>query len=180
MRLLSPRSMCLCLLFVVACGGSENIPGGGGGGAGDSHPCTITLSGAITGAFACTDVPAVARTMSQNQTGFVVAYGTLGQTDPAVAVSFDFSGQPPSGSVASTATGATGGVIIQTPSALTWWADVGTGNDTGSWSVTFSTATPIGTTEGATSYAVHGSLDMTAPAKTDTGSAGTTTIHAEF
>jgi hypothetical protein len=66
------------------------------------------------------------------------------------------------------------------PNAQTWWADVGTGNDTGSWSVKFSAATPIGTTGGATSYTVHGSLDMTAPAKTDTGSSGTTTIHADF
>jgi hypothetical protein len=179
--MLSLAAVALCVVFAVGCGG-PGIPGGGGGGTGSGlRPCTITLSGAVTGTFACTDVPAVAHTSNQNQTGFVVAYGTLGQTDPAVAVSFGFSGQPPSGTVSSTGTGANGGGILQKPSAQTWSSDVGTGgNDTGSWSVTFSSVTPMGTAGDTTSYEVHGTLDLTAPAQAGTGSAGTTTVHVEF
>jgi len=164
-----------------ACGGSGSPSATGSPGDGSAGgACSITLSGMVTGTYACDQPNVTAGWSSANNTGALpINYGMLGQTNPAVVIALGWPGEPHSGSFTSADSGAMGGVTVSNPGG--YWAAVTGGNGTppqGTYTLNLgSVSAAIASPDGKV-YMVHGTLDATLPPLA-TG-AGTVSLHASF
>ena len=163
-------------LSLAACGGTTP-----GGGLGQSNGCSVTLSGAQTGTYDCHSAFAI-WDATKNQGGFTFSV-SAGGTTPQITVAIEFTGEPHSGTISNTDTGASGGLTVYLSSggSGTYWAALtDTSNSQGSYSLKFSgVSTTYSTTSGKT-YNTDGTLDATMPAVSGTSATGTVTLHATF
>lgn len=173
--------LALCVA-ATACSSSSShtadAPGNGSGsGSNGGGACTLTLSGALSGSYACTASTVWAS--SNNQGGFGLSVsGFTGM----VTIAVSWNGEPTTTTYHSTDAGAKGGASIVTgsgASTMAWAAAVGNNQPpTGSYMVTFTTvANPITTSQGK-GYTAHGSFDATLTP--ETGQAGSIMLSATF
>lgn len=138
--------------------------------------CSITLSGAMTGTFACT---AAAAWASQNDSA---AFVITSQTNtPAIIVGIGRRGQWAAGTFTNTTTDALGGVAISTGQSV-WVAESAAASGAqavGSYTLNLTSASSTTVSQGAT-YLVHGTFDSAAPAVAGSSATGTVTVHAVF
>jgi hypothetical protein len=169
--------------------GSESDSGSGSGGSGSGSggeimdssqpPCTLDLTGALSGSFACVvSVTYSKLSMRGDVTISVANPGALQE----VAVSVQQPGVPATGVWANTDPGASGGMTVQgKPAAMvpTWQCSVGGAAPQGTYSmnlrVGIGKVTPSGEEFGAT-----GTLDANLPALAQTGATGTVKMHVAF
>jgi hypothetical protein len=172
-----------CAQMVAAyCGaGAGGTGGSGGGGTGGSggggSQCTITLTGAVTGTFTCTNV-------TTYDAGSNTAAMALVVNTPAplqqLTVAVSKPGMPMTGAWSSSDAGAKGGVAVQQMPVNnippTWTASTGNGGaNTGSWSANVTV-----TNNGGGAYTSTGTLTATLAAANGTGAMGAVNLSATF
>jgi hypothetical protein len=176
-------AMTLSLAAVVACGGSDNTGPDGSGGTGiggnngsGNGACTITLSGAQTGSFDCSNVLA-AWTSDDNITDF--GFISSGSSANIVA-SIGFTGKPSKTTYKDTDTGAGAAVAVQIGSTG-WTAGVAEASPkTGSYALTISSMSVLSSAADGEVYTVHGTLSATLDPDPSTGASGSVTLNATF
>jgi hypothetical protein len=168
MRLAALAGLALAL---SGCGGSTNLTSG--------QPCSITLSGAVTGTFACNAVSGGYQT--SNSQGAVAA-SVGGAT--AITIGIAFPGDLHTGTFKDTDAGVQSALSVQTGTGSNnfWAAAAGTGGaKTGSYTLTITdTGLRVPGQGGAAYPAVHGTLTATLPAVAGSGATGTVSLSATF
>jgi hypothetical protein len=139
------------------------------------------VSGATTGSYGCTSW--LASASDATGLGYVaMGYGTVGQTNPVIGVSFTFPDAPTLGTFtdADVDAGTTARISV-TAGADAWAATAGTpAPATGTYTLVVTRATPTNLTAEGVVYAVGGSLDATLPPVPSTAATGNVTLHATF
>jgi hypothetical protein len=166
-------------LAVAACGGSSSpafTPGGA---------CTITLSGAQTGTYDCTNNVAAVYNPGNNQGGLMIAFKGSPTGSLDINLLPGFPGAPTTGTVSNSTSGTTGGLEFDMNSGASMWSSPNTtvSPATGTWTFTLTAIGPAQSTGGALeAYPIHGTLDgtLTGSAVTSTPTSGTVTVHASF
>ena len=167
------------LIVLLACGSSADVLSPGGGSSGP--PCTLTVSGATAGSYACTTRSA----SSSDTTGLgylMMGYGTAGQTVPVIGVTFTFADLPQEGTFTDAdADGGTTARITVTAVADAWEANAGTSApETGTYTLVLTRVTSVKVLAEGEIYAVNGTLDATLPPVPRTSATGNVTLHAAF
>ena len=157
----TPRALALAaiLALAAACGGSDSTDPGSNdgnngstnGGNNDPAACAVTLSGAQTGSFGCTDL-ALIYTANDGNSGF--GFKAVGGAD-TVTVAVNFHGKP-AATAYDDAAGANAELLILNGTTL--WTG---GSPAGSWTLTISSVDIINSVADFTKYQVHGSLAAT-------------------
>ncbi len=154
---LQPRRLALAAILALAsaCGGSDSTaPGGNGsnnGGDNNANDCAVTLSGAQTGSFGCSDL-ALIYTANDGNSSF--GFKAVGGAD-TVTVAIGFHGKP-AASAYDDAAGASAVLAILNGSTL--WTG---GAPAGSWTLTISSVSIVNSVSDFTKYQVHGALAAT-------------------
>ena len=166
-------ALAICVALANSDCGTATSPSG------PANTCSITVSGAQTGTFACSAAAVGTWTMATDRgaVGFAHA-GT-----PAVAVAIQVPGDLATRTYSSTDTTVTGAVTVQTGTggSTAVWAAVTGASAQGSFSLTLTGVSYVATdTGGNKAYTVHGSVNATAPAILATTATGTVTFHATF
>lgn len=154
---------------------NNSVPPGSSSGAG--RHCSMTLSGAISGTYACDLVMAV--WSSESDRGAVnISSNILGTSGVRVSASAGFLGAPATKTYASTDADAKGGFSVADGQNV--WAAV-TGTDPqGSYTVSISSVTEAETQPTGKAYRAAGTLTATLTAAKGTAASGTVTMVAEF
>lgn len=149
-----------------------------GGASFGSGRCSITLSGAQSGTFACI---AVGGTYDVSSNRGSVAFQTSGAT-PVTTVSISFPGEPHPGTFTSTDTGAVSSLQVsyQTVSGSTWAATAGSGTQTGTYTLVLNSVALIAQSTSGKAYAVSGRVDGTLLPIPSSGASGNVLLHAAF
>lgn len=168
-------SMILAAAVITACGGSDGT-GPSGATGNSSGTCTITLSGAQTGSFECSNVLA-AWTSDDNITHF--GFISTGGTATAIA-SIGFPGKPFTATYKDTDAGAGAAVVVRIGNSG-WEADVAEASaKMGSYALTISSKSTLSSAADGEVYTVHGTLTATLDPDPSTDASGTVTLNATF
>jgi hypothetical protein len=167
--------------YTLACGGSEmqaSNPNGQG-----PQQCPIVLSGAVTAGFACDGLGSVAGTYDATKNVSSIALSRSAGPSDASSVDIDisFAGRMRTGTFTMTDTPATAVSQVSFDGTRSYGAfsAIGSSPAQGSYTLTVSAVNGSGTTDGVTTYLVHGSLDATLLPIAG-GGTGTVTLHATF
>ena len=158
--------------------GSPAGSGDPSGGA-SSASCTLTLSGAMSGSYGCTQQSATWSDTTDTSTVTFV-HGITGQTDPSIAAMITFPGAPLAGIHADTDAGAKTHVTVV--SGTSTWAEVvgGAAPKSGSYTLVLTRVTPTKTTDYAQAYSISGTLDVTLLPAQGASASGSLTLHTTF
>jgi hypothetical protein len=153
--------------------GSGGTTGSGGTSGSSGGTCSVTLSGAVTGTFACTAFGTYA--MSSNLGGVTLAV-SMPSPLAMITAAIEKPGMPATGTWTSSDSGGKSALVVQrsgTPPS-TWDATLGTTSDQGTYvmNANFSGGGPL--------YKVSGTVTATLPAVAGTGSTGTVSLSATF
>ena len=165
------RKLWMVAMLTISCGGASIQPFGGS--------CSVALSGAQSGTYACTSGLGGYDTTS---TRGDVAVGTAG-SNPSSTVLITFQGEPHQGTFRSTDADAQSSlqVVMQgSSSSPQWFAGAGSGTTTGSYTLSLSSVAFVSQYGTTKAYAVSGTVDATLPAVSGSGATGTVTLHAAF
>lgn len=168
------------LVVLLACGsavdGSSN-PGGDASG----PPCTLTVSGATSGSYACTTRFTVWSGTTDIGT-VVLGYGTTGQTTPVIGATFTFAGVPHPGTFTDSDVDA--GVIARitvTADAGSWRvADGSSPRTAGRYTLVITSVASTKVVADREIYASSGTLDATLPPVPQTSAGENVILHATF
>ncbi len=167
------------VMVLLACGSSADVLSPGGGSSGSS--CTLTVSGAMTGSYACTS--RLASSSDITGLGYVMmGYGTAGQTIPVIGVTFTFPEVPYAGTFTDAdADGGTSARISVTAGADAWAANDGTSAaTTGTYTLVLTRVTLTKVLAEGEVYLFSGTLDATLPPVPRTSATTDVTLHASF
>jgi hypothetical protein len=164
----------LAALAAASCGGSPS---------GDfaSATCSITLSGAVNGAFSCANFALGTYTTSTNQSA--VSFSSTGATtlaSPDISVSIQFPGSMRAGTFSLTDAGAGGGILVN--AGGNWVAESAQGSNpaVGSYALGVSSFSIAGNGGSGQAYTVHGTLTATLQPLASTGATGSISLHAVY
>jgi hypothetical protein len=141
---------------------------GNDGGTAASGSCKITLSGGLTGTYACdvTNPEVAARfSTSDGASGFMITAnnGATDATSPNILIDPGFAGDIAMQTFPSSAPGAQNGATISvglaTANGGVWTADAGEGM--GAWTVSIASVTPVGGDAYGKAYVIHGVFEAT-------------------
>jgi hypothetical protein len=145
-----------------------------------SDSCTMTLSGAVTGTFAC--VASVSWSASTS-TGVVAIVAPHAAPLQSVNVAIERPGEPKTGTWKDGDEGVVAGLVVQPRGEprKAWTASAGPkGEHQGSFTLTLTTVAPGTTTKDGKGYDARGSLTATLTPERSTRAAGTVTLSARF
>jgi hypothetical protein len=169
-RALRPALAIMAVVAAAGCGSSTTDDGGNSNGA-----CSIKLTGAVTATYACTVPAFAAYTPGDGESAIGFSY-TAG-TSNTVAVAIGFTAQIAKGTYTNATSTITGGVTV-TNGSNSWYAIAGGGTTTGTFTLTITSLTTLGSTTSGTSYTAHGTLTGTLPPTAGTGAS--VTVNATF
>jgi hypothetical protein len=170
------------VLILSRCGGGAVDSSSGGGGVTRPTPCSMTLSGEVTGTFECSSAIAVF-SPQQNVTVLWVGYSNLSATAAGIIwiqFNFEIAGRPQT----TTYTQATARIVdasvsVNGAQGPTFY-EASTGQSTGSsLRITITGLDPWPATP-ETGFDMHGTADATIPYLNGPGARGNITLHATF
>ncbi len=171
-RCLTSTMELVLLAALAGCGSNgpnTNGPGGDGGnadGAGGPQACSITLSGAVTGTFACDpNSPGLIYTVQSNNSLFNMQHNQNAM-DPQISIYLSEPGMPPASNMWSSndpASATTTGQVNVATSSMSWMAQKGGSADQGSYLLSLSSVTQTYSNNVGAGFTAHGTLTATVP-----------------
>ena len=156
-------------------------PDGSTGDSGSTAPpsCSMTLSGAVTGTYAC-GLPLGAWGSAKNRGAIVLTYNLTGTSGIKASASVGFPGEPTTKTYSSSDGDGQSGLNVVDGKGV-WAATAGTSaTPLGSYTMVV-TSVALGETQATgKSYRVGGTLDATLTPASGTSATGTVTMHVEF
>jgi hypothetical protein len=168
------------LIALAACS-TTSIPGVTTG----QNNCKVTLSGAISGTFNCVSAPTGGYDSNNNKAAIAVVVGnasSASNTAPNINIGIGWPGQMSTGTYHQSDTGAQGGAAVTGTSSASWLASSANGSNpaVGTYTLNLTGTDSIAGGASGAAYYVHGTVDGTLPAITNSGATGTVTLHATF
>lgn len=171
--------------LMQACGSGGSAEAPDGGGKNTLSSCQFTLSGALSGTYACNMAPVATWDEASNITDLAFSSdGTPQKGSVGIAITHSFTGALSTATYAGTDPNRFAYAVDITHNATqkSWSAgsENTPGNTGGSYSVTISALEPKNQAAGAHSYDIHGTLHAKALADANSGATGEVTVDGVF